>query len=239
MNTAFRFLYILLVSVLLITSCAPQESPTPTVIDVENVVKILPTETKRSTVVPSEIPTENKISPPVIPTDTPIPTPTEVLAIIGTPLPENSEVINAGNYTHLKRVGQWGRGSIQGVGFTPDGKSFIAISEMGWSIYDMDSLDQPPQWVGFGEPTIFSDFYFSTDGTIVRLNPVYQDTVKLKSFPSAGEPENVAGTTWREPDVDIDYSQITLKSPDGSKVFKSRVDFGFYEDVFSEEKTIP
>lgn len=238
MSTAFRFIYILLVFALLMTSCVPQAKAVPTIVDVENAVETAPTATKKPTVVPSYTQVENKLDVPVILTDTPIPTPTDMLTFIGTSLPEEAEIISVDNFLRLKRVGQWGRGSIQGVGFAPDGKSFIVASELGWSIYKMDALDQPPQWVGFGEPTPFSDFYFSTDGTIVRLNPVYKETVKLKSFPSAGSPDNLAGIKWREPDVMFDYDRITLRSPDGSKIFKSGVDFGYFEDVFSEERTV-
>lgn len=238
MNTAFRFIYLLLVTALLTASCTSQTPATPTLIDIENAVEVLPTEIKDPITVPSETPTEVQKEVLVISTNTPVPTSTDLPAIIGTPLPEKSDVITASNYASLKKVGQWGRGSIEGVAFSPDGKSFIAASGLGWSIYNRDNLEQPPQWVGFNEPILFSGIKFSMDGKIVRLDPIHDEKVWLKRFPSGETPDSVSGTIWREQKGTSDYSALTVQSPDGTKVFKSRVEFGYFEDIFSEEKTI-
>lgn len=240
MNTVFRFTYILIIFTLFTTSCASQATTTPTIVDVENAVNIFPTETKSPTITPSEVSTENVIEPTVIPTNIPSATPTDVFSIIGTPLPQKSENIGVDNYTRLKRVAQWGRGSIQAVGFTPDGESFIAISELGWSIYSMSAFDQPPIWVGFDEPILFDEFYFSNDGTkiqFIRLG--YQSTyINIKSFPNGKVLENQNDTTWLKPDVTREYSNISIKSPDGSKTFKSSLTYEYNEVNFSEETTV-
>lgn len=226
MSTKIRIANICFVLVFLMVACLPQASSLPTVVDVENAVYILPTETRQPTAIPSMTPTGVATSLPAISTNTSVPTPTDALALIGTPLAENSAAIGIGNYAQLKRIGQWGRGSILGVGFTPDGKSFIAISELGWSIYHMDALDQPPQWVTFDAPMIFDDFYFSSDGMMVKFyrwtSNTRADTL-LRSFPTGEEQSLENGATWVKPDAVVDFSTITLNSPDGTKTFKSRL----------------
>jgi len=239
MNSTYRFAQIFTVLALLIVSCSPRATQLPTVVDVENEVRVLPTATRKpieTAVIPSEITT----IPPVINTDTPIPVPTDVLSLIGTPLPENLEPIGINTYTRLKRIGQWGRGSIQGVGFTPDGKSFIAISEMGWSIYNIETLDLPPQWAAFDKPFLFDNFYFSNDGTLVKFyrSDYNSSFTQVMSFPNAEIQKPESDTIWLEPDAVIDYNDITLRSPDGAKTFRSNLEYGYNEVTFSEETSV-
>lgn len=240
MSKVFRFTQVLVVLAFVLTACSPQTSQTPAVMDVEQAVNVLPTATVKPTTtmaVPHENPTD---SPVVASTNTPIATPTNVSAFIGTPLPERSEVIGANNYGNLKKIGQWGRGSIQGVSFTPNGKSFIAISELGWTIYNMSALDQPPQWVAFNEPMIFDEFYFNSDGTMVKFyySTWNSSTTVLRSYPSAEVQILENGAVWLKPDADVQYTKITLSSPDGAKTFKSSLSYEFDEEIFSEEKSI-
>jgi WD40 repeat protein len=190
--------------------------------------------------VPVVLPSETAVPLNVLSTDVPSVTPTDTISLIGTVLPEISETIGADTYQRLKRVGQWGRGSILGVGFSPDGKSFVAISELGWSIYNMGELDQPPQWVGFDRLLLFDEFAFSSDGTMIKFTSSdYQgDTVQLRGFPYGEILENGAGATWLEPDLTREYSDISLRSPDGTKLFKSALLYEFNEQIFSEEKTV-
>jgi len=240
MNIAFRFLYIFLVVAVLIASCSPQTSVSPTVVDVENPVKILSTTTEKPISTPSAIPTKSKTEAPIPPANTPMPTPTDVLAVIGTPLPEKPEAINANNYARIKRVGQWGRGSIHAVGFTPDGRKFVAISELGWSIYDAETPGQTPLWVGFDKPILFDEFYFSSDGSMVQfIRSDYNATYTfVKSFPYGAAQDNSNGLTWIKPDVKREYNNINIKSPDTTKSFKSNLVYEYDEVLFSEEKTI-
>lgn len=234
MNLPYRFTQILTVLVLLIASCSPQATQLPTVVDVENEVRVLPTATSKpieTAIISSEITT----IPSVNNTDTPTPAPTDVLSLIGTPLPKNPEPIDINTYTRLERIGQWGRGSIQGVGFTPDGKSFIAISEMGWSIYNMDALDQPPQWTAFDKPALFDEFYFSSDGTLIKFysSTWNSSTTVIRSFPSAEIQQLENGAVWLKPNVIQDSD---IKSPNGSMIFKSYV-YTNPENI-TEEKSI-
>ena len=240
MKTSCRFIYTLVLFIFLVAACAPQATVTPTVIDVENAIQVFPTETKQPTIAPTEYPTDTVVEPPVVSSDTPLPTSTNVFAIIGTSLPNKSETINSNNYTHLQKIGQWGRGSIQGVGFTPNGKSFIAISELGWSIYNMDALDQPPQWVGFSEPILFDEFYFSSDGTLVQfVRYDYEEThTYTKNYPYGDVQRNQNGVTWLKPEIDRKYSNITIKAPDGTKFFHSDLVYEYDEAKFSEEKAV-
>jgi WD40 repeat protein len=237
MKTIHRSINLLIVLAFLITGCTSKTFATATVEDVENAVHILPTETK---IPPIVIPSETAVNLPVQNTDTPVPARTDAPALIGTPIPENSEIIGVNNFGRLKLVGQWGRGSLQGVSFTPEGKSFIAISELGWTIYNMDTLDQPPQWAGFDEPLLFDEFAFSSDGKTIKFSfsDYQRNTVQIRSFPSGEIIENPSGGAWLEPDVTGDYSNMILRSPDGTKVFKSSLSYEFNEQVFSEEKTV-
>ena len=242
MNVKTYIVNICLVLIFSITACSPQTSTPPTIADVEQAVRTIPVATLTSTSAPptSTALGESTTPLPATPTNTAIPTPTDVLSFIGTPLPASSEVISESNYTQLKRIGQWGRGSILGVGFTPDGKSFIAISEMGWSIYDMNSLDQPPKWVAFDKPMLFNKYYFSSDGTMVRFiaSGYPTDQVYVKSYPAGEEQKRDLVKDWLTMDTGQYDWDINLNSPDGTKLFASRLEHGFYEDVFSEEKSV-
>jgi len=231
----FRLVHVLVVFAFLLASCAPASTAPPTVFDVENAVDVITPPPAKTAVLDEEIPTKL----PAAPVNTPVPAPTDVLSLIGTPLPERLEVIDASNFSHLKRIGQWGRGSILGVGFTPDGKSFIAISELGWSIYTMDALDKAPQWVAFSEPMLFDEFYFSSDGGLVKFyrSTYNSSTTTIRRFPSAEVQKLENGAEWLKPDAMTDHRSILLNSPDDTKVFKSGLEYGFNEETFSEETT--
>ena len=125
MKPIFRTINLLIVFILSISACAPKRRTPTGVTDVELAVTVLPIVTKIPTAAPQEATSTAFIEN----TTVPVLPPTDVPALIGTPIPERSEIIGADNYRRLKHVGQWGRGSIQGVGFTPDGKSFIAIRD--------------------------------------------------------------------------------------------------------------
>ncbi|MBN2118790.1 MAG: hypothetical protein JW730_19630 [Anaerolineales bacterium] len=236
MSTIFRLTGILVIFVSIVASCTPANDIPPTAVDVEKPVNVLPTRTESPTIVPSE--TASK--PPVEYTDTPAPTPTDVLAMIGTPLPSGSEIISTNNYTRLKRIGQWGRGSILGVVFTPDGKSFVAVSEMGWSIYSTDALDQPPQWVPFDKPVLFNEFYFNKDGTMVKFvgSDHTSDVGYFKYYPYGESNAGGDEKEWIMPDDIGENNKIILYSPTGTKIFKSTLAYEFNEEIFSEEKSV-
>jgi WD40 repeat protein len=219
-------------------------APSTIVVDVESNYIPLPTRTATpQTDYPGTVnkvsATETSLAIPTA-TNTRTPLPAETLSIIGTALPRAPEQIGANNYSKLKRVGQWGRGSIQGVGFTPDGKSFIAISELGWSIYNMDALDQPPLWIGFDEPILFDEFYFDTDGTLVQfVRYDYNATRKfVKDYPFGDAQPNRDDAIWLKPDVNRKSNNMEVKSPDGTKIFHSSLIYEYDEAAFSEEKTI-
>ncbi|MBK9006754.1 MAG: hypothetical protein IPM31_07135 [Anaerolineae bacterium] len=230
----------LAITLAFVVSCSPQTTPPPTVEDVESLVRILPVETK----VPDEfLPEAQPATATSLPSNAtlqPSSTPTDVLALIGTPIPKNPEAIGLNNFAQLKRIGQWGRGSILGVAFTPDGNSFIAVSEMGWTIYDMKALDQPPSWVAFPKPILFDKFYFSSDGSMVKFyrSSYNANTTHLLSFPYAEKLTAENGAVWLEPDAVVDYNKIILKSPDGTKTLKSSLEYGYNEATFSEEISV-
>ena len=244
---------VVILIVLLVASCTPSnevpavgdtQTPSAVIVDIENNFIPLPT---RTAIPQDEYPENINIPSATVTsqakstaTSTRTPMPLETLSIIGTALPGEAVQINIGNYTKLKRVGQWGRGSIQGVGFTPDGQSFIAVSELGWSIYNLDSLDQTPQWVGFSEPILFDEVYFSGDGTMVQfVRDDYNATRTFtKNYPYGESQENPIGATWLKPDMTRNYSEINIASPDGSRLFKSGLIYEFNEELFSEEKTV-
>lgn len=234
MNSKSRLLHVLIVFIFAIAACSPATTPTPTVIDVEQSVNVIPLPVK-----PAVMDEESSTKQPAIPANTPVPTPTDVVSLIGTPLPERSDEINRGNFKNLKRIAQWGRGSILGVAFTPDGNSFIAISEMGWSIYDMTALDRAPDWAAFSKPAMFDEFYFSSDGTkiIFNLRTYNSSITTVRGFPSGEVQALENDAVWLKPDGVMDHRSIVLNSPDGMRVFRSRMEYGYVEEFFSEEMT--
>jgi len=224
MKLTHCFTHIIIILAFLLASCSPPPTQPPAVMDVEQAVNVVPTIVGRPASTAVVLP-EDPVNTPVVKVNTPIPQPTDVLALFGTPLPERSETIGINNYNNLKRIGQWGRGSIQGVAFAPDGKYFIAISELGWTIYTMDALEMPPQWVAYEEPILFDKFYFSSDGTMVKFYWSTYNSSKtwIRSFPSAEIQNNADGVSWVEPNGGTTFDEATAKSADGLKLFKSYV----------------
>jgi WD40 repeat protein len=204
--------------------------------DVENAVIIPPTATQTQIIIPTSASAEL----PVPDTETPVPTPTDVFSLIGTSLPNRSEAIGLSNFTNLKQVGMWGRGSIQAVRFSPDGSFFIAVSEMGWTIYNMNTLEQTPQWVPFNEPVLFDDLYFSKDGTLIEFYAEDDSPIKsqIRSIPSGEKRAAENGVEWLKQDSTTEYSSVVAISPDETKVFQSELQNEFNEELFSEEKSV-
>ncbi len=217
-------------------SCSPQGNDIPTVVDAENTTRMFPTETKQ----PTEISSPASPAATTTPINTPIPHPTNTLALIGTPLSPTSDAISLANYTQLARIGQWGRGSIQGVSFTPDGKHFIAISELGWSIYDVDALDESPQWVGFEKPFLFDELNFSSDGTLIKF--YFHDYKKtetyVKKFPTGETQDPIVEADWLKQNIYHQNNDVNLHSPDETKIFSSNLVYEYNEALFSEEKIV-
>jgi hypothetical protein len=60
----------------------------------------------------------------------------------------------------------------------------------------------------------------------------------IRSFPAAEIQKLENDAVWLKPDAVNDYYDIQLNSPDGMKVFNSRLEYEFNEEIFSEEKTI-
>lgn len=236
MKITNRYLYLLTVISLLITSCTTQATPFPTVEDVENTVSIPHTATQTQITVPTSAPTELH----VLYTETPVRAHTDTSSLIGTSLPNSSEAIGLSNFAKLKRVGIWGRGSIQGVRFSPDGKSFIAVSEMGWTIYNMEALEQSPQWVPFNEPVMFEDLYFSKDGTLVKFEDSdgVPNNSQVRMFPSGEKQVSENGVVWPKAEATRGSADVIVMSPDRTMIFQADKTYEFNEELFSEEKSI-
>ncbi len=138
---------------------------------------------------------------------------------IGTPLAGSNEPIGADNFTRLANVAQWGKGSILGAAFAPDGKSFVVGSAFGFAVYDVGAPDTPPRWVAFDKPFIYKSLTISGDGLYIRLND--EGNLQIRKYSDGQKVENLANIQWVETTFFDNDTGEGIKSPDGLKFFKS------------------
>lgn len=172
-------------------------------------------------------------------TATPIPSPTapQIDAAIfqfnsDNTIPSSITQVREDNLTQLVQIAQWGKGSIQRIIFSPDGKTMLAASPYGIAIYPMDDFLAPLQWLLFDSPIYFQDIQISTDGNLIRLQwPQY--------YPSTGKESrvfNLEKKTFQPADQDIDwilsqynqivsYTEAAVISPDNKLRFEGRLDY--------------
>jgi WD40 repeat protein len=87
-------------------------------------------------------------TPAVEPTPTPIPTasPTSPLWVrVGTPLPPVNEIINADTVVQVMELGRWGRGVINALAPSGDGRWVAVAAASGVYIHNVDDLNAPPR----------------------------------------------------------------------------------------------
>lgn len=214
------------------TQTLPAASATPTTQPSATRTK-QPTVTLRPWITPiySETPAFNRYgtnTPETTSTPTTSPTttqPTPPPHTIGTALPPAAE-INASNVLDLGIVSRWGNGQIADAAFSPDGKKFAVISELGVAIYDTSKLKDGYDWIAFPEPYYgIMRFLFSEDGRYLKLDfweeNTYVDLEQkeiLKKKPS---------TNWIAEQANLyrmktqgDHEELLLQSHDGLKVFQ-------------------
>jgi len=124
--------------------------------------------------------------------ETPSPKPSEASAttlpipttmFLGTAIPNDSESTSSANIQRLTYMAQWGRGTVLGTAFTPDGSTFVVGSPFGLAIYNVQELQSVPVWVPFDKPTDYEALSFSQDGKYLRLTKVKNRMKSLISRP--------------------------------------------------------
>lgn len=147
MSHKIRF-YALLITVVsvLLASCGPAPAPAAATV----------TPPPSATVTTEPTPTD---------TATPAPTPTPRLPVaVGTALPAPSAALSPDNADQIVELGRWGRGVIEEVAYSPDGKAIALASASGITLIAAGTLDE----VGSLESE--SPAYavaFSTDGSLL------------------------------------------------------------------------
>lgn len=156
--------------------------------------------------------------------------------LIGTPISGGEQPISLQNINNLKQVAQWGRGNIQGIRFTPDGKSFVVGTALGLTVYDTGDLASPPSWTAFDNPQLFETMYFSKDGKHILL--ISGDKNRIIKYPT-GVAENNSDFDWNRPIGGIEnYRDVTVRSPNNLMEFRSRFMYEYNEKLFSEEYVV-
>lgn len=219
------FIMILLVSC--ISETQIQQTDIPTMADISAVT---PTNTAQNifTEQPPDVVPEITESLPVESGVIPV--------LIGTPIASGKQPIASENIDRIAQVAQWGRGQIQGVRFSPDGKFFVLGTALGLTVYDMNNLEAPPDWVSFDVPHLFNAMYFSEDGQ--HLLFLSGDESQIREF-STGKAKSPTGVNWIKPLNDFgSFYDVTVRSPDGSMEFRSRFKYEYNERLFSEEYVV-
>ncbi len=109
-----------------------------------------PTATATSTITLTPTVTPTRTATPTI-TPTPTPTATLVPAEIGTALPLTNEKIIELTLNRLRLMGQWGRGRVEGLAWSPDSSRVAVATPLGVFVYDAATLSTP-LWLQTQEP---------------------------------------------------------------------------------------
>jgi WD40 repeat protein len=75
-------------------------------------------------------------------TAAPAPTPTPEPVLAGTPVPQPLAVISPENADQVVQLARWGRGTANGVAFSPDGRLLAVASSLGVYLYDAETLEE-------------------------------------------------------------------------------------------------
>lgn len=130
-------------------------------------------------------------------------------------------MISSENYQRLTHVAQWGKGTILGVSFTPDGRHFVVGSAFGLAIYDIRDLQTIPSWIPFAMPRSYKTLSLSQDGQYVRLTKEKGPATILEAETGqvVSEPPDME---WMNAPVQSEtWGQMELNSPDGTKQLKA------------------
>lgn len=134
----------------------PADTPTPSA---------TPTRTPTLTRTPWPTPT---ITP--IPTLTPTPTATPLPAAVGTPLPLIVEPIIEASLPRLRLLAEWGRGEVQGLAWSPDGRRLAVSTPLGVWLYD-EPTAPTPRLIVTGAPAHRLAFNAGATGLAVDTTP--------------------------------------------------------------------
>ncbi len=159
---------------------------------------------------------------------------------VGMTLPAAVEPITAANVARLTRVAAWGRGSIEAVSFSPDGRSFVVGSPFGLAVYALDQLTAEPAWHPFEAPVAYGSFDFSEDGRYVRLDsPGVSPLADQVREVATGRRVSPAPTaTWiPSAAVEVGY-ELTARSSSKALTFNSRLIYDYEDEYDSEEAVV-
>lgn len=114
--------------------------------------------------------------------------------MIGTRVPKPDHPISREHLQDLTASAVWGRGALRGVGYTKDGRTLGAASYYGISLYDLDRLSTPPDWIPFERPIQYHSLAFSENENFLLLESFQgQQAVQLSDGKLLDKPPQV---TW-------------------------------------------
>lgn len=162
-------LWLVFFFVLLFLAGCRNTQPTP---ELTQVVVVVEGETGVSPSPVHTIPPTSTPSPTATPTETAtmIPTPVPTLSIrveAGTAVPEPSQLITKENVTQLTELARWGRGVINDIALSGNGRWLAVGTETGVYIHDTEDLNTTKH-LETGHPV--KSVAISPDGNVVAVN---------------------------------------------------------------------
>jgi WD40 repeat protein len=215
-----KLLLSILIAMVLVTSCTinSQVNDVPNTGN-DNIV----TKTDTATQSP-QISVENTNT--ALPTQTSTVSPTSTpeplnLTYLGTAIPTSEPLINTDNFSQLQQNAVWGRGNISDMAFSPSGDQFVISSPLGFAIYDVAHIEDPPEWIAFDTPINHQFITFSENGNFIKFFG-YKREKRIFGFPS-GEIVDNDEDNWRPIPEQSIWGSLTMNSADGSLTFSSSV----------------
>ena len=146
--------------------------------------------------------------------------PAASMALIGTPVAGERAPITAANFRQLAQVAQWGRGSLLGLAYTPDGTHLVAGSAFGLAIYDLAEPEAEPQWVAFEAPFYYQSLYLSAGGQYVLLEGdewyEHPQQTQVRHLPDGALVKLPEGVSWQRTSS-LTEDPAAHTSPDGTR----------------------
>lgn len=161
---------VLLFVTLFLAACTnAQPTPEPTQTTTAVIAEVVVTDTAVS---PTNTPSPSQTPQPTATnTSTPIPTPTVSIRVLaGTAVPQPSQPITPDNVTQLTELARWGRGVINDIDLSGNGRWIAVGTATGVYIHDAQDLSQTV--FHLETPTAVESVAISPDGRLLAVNPV-------------------------------------------------------------------
>jgi WD40 repeat protein len=139
-------------------------------------------------------------------------------ATVGQAMLESGQAIGLANFSSLTHAARWGKGSVLGAAFTPDGRAFVVGSAFGVAVYDLAHPQAAPLWVAFDPPVYYERLTFSAGGQFLLLEAYDDQEVRRLADGRPVPPGSAARYDWLRTAQDVRWSGPSMAEGHGLRL---------------------